>query len=83
MGFQDLSVEAPYAWSYLVSSLHVLRESPNNHDDQRFEKELVGIDLLPPTLACDWRRGHRYLLNEPEEADKNAAMDEHFSASGV
>ena len=41
-------------------------ESPNNHDDQRFDKELVGIELLPPALAFDRWRGRGYLLDEPE-----------------
>src|SRR5215472_5444416 len=41
-------------------------ESPNNHDDERFDKELVGIELLPPTLAFDRGRGRGYLLDEPE-----------------
>ena len=49
-------------------------ESPNNHDDQGFEKELVGIKLLPPTLAFDGWRGRGYLLDEPEEADKDTAL---------
>ena len=41
-------------------------EPPNNHDNQRFDKELVGIELLPPARAFARRRGRRYLLNEPE-----------------
>jgi hypothetical protein len=28
-------------------------ESPNNHDEQGFDKELVGIELLPSALAFD------------------------------
>jgi hypothetical protein len=42
------------------------RESSNDHDDQRFDKELVGIDLLPPTRAWDRWRGRGHLLDEPE-----------------
>jgi hypothetical protein len=41
-------------------------EPPNNHDDQGFDKELVGIELLPPTLAFDRWWGRGYLLDEPE-----------------
>jgi hypothetical protein len=34
------------------------REAPNDHDDQGFDEELVGIELLPPALAFfDWGRG--------------------------
>jgi hypothetical protein len=39
-------------------------ESPNDHDDQRCDKERVRIELLPPALAFD--RGRGYLLDEPE-----------------
>src|SRR5215813_9486329 len=31
-------------------------EAPNDHDDQRLDKELVAIGLLPPTLALGWGR---------------------------
>ena len=27
-----------------------------DHDDQRFDKELVGVGLLPSALAFSWRR---------------------------
>jgi hypothetical protein len=43
-----------------------IRASPNNHDDQSFDKELVGIELLPSTLAFDWWRRRGDLLDEPE-----------------
>src|SRR4029434_3766721 len=49
-------------------------ESPNDHDDQRFDKELVGIGLLPPTRAFDGWWGRWNLLDEPEYADKDAAL---------
>src|SRR2546421_315942 len=39
---------------------------PNNHDDERFDKKLVGIELLPPALAFDGGRRRGYLLDEPE-----------------
>jgi len=41
-------------------------EPPNNHDDERFDKELVGIELLSPALAFDGGRGRGDLLDEPE-----------------
>src|SRR5262245_3533268 len=41
-------------------------ESPNDQDDQRFDKEFVGIELLSPTRAFDWWRGRGNLLDEPE-----------------
>src|SRR6185295_13782778 len=49
-------------------------EPPNDHDDQGFDKELVGIALLPPALAFDGWRGCGELLDEPEQTDKDAAM---------
>src|SRR5215471_17570698 len=58
-------------------------ESPNDHDDQRLDKELVGIGLLPPTLAFGWARWRWNLLDKPEYADKDTARGEHFSASEV
>ena len=49
-------------------------ESPKDHDDQGFDKELVGGGLLPSALAFGWRRWRWYLLDEPEAADKDAAL---------
>ena len=49
-------------------------ESSNDHHDERFDKELVGIELLPPTLAFARWRGRGDLLDEPEYTDKDAAM---------
>jgi hypothetical protein len=59
------------------------RASPHHHDEQGFDQELVGITLLPPTLAFDWWRGRGALLDEPEYAAKDAAVGEPCSASGV
>jgi hypothetical protein len=59
------------------------REPPNNHDDERLDKKLVGRELLPPARAFDEGRRRGYRLDEPEEADQDAAMGEHCSASGV
>jgi hypothetical protein len=50
------------------------RETPHHHDKQRCDKALVGIELLRPARAFDRRRGRRYLLHAPEEADKDTAM---------
>src|SRR5215510_14411443 len=49
-------------------------ESPNDHDDERLDKELVGIGFLAPALAFGRRRGRWNLFNKPEYADKDAAM---------
>ena len=49
------------------------REPPNDHDDQRFAKALVGVGLLPSALALGWR--WRWdLLNEPKAADKDVPI---------
>ena len=55
-------------------------EPPDDHDDERFNKEFVGIELLLPAFAFGWWRRSWNLLDEPEYADKDAAMGEHFSA---
>src|SRR5215510_5513270 len=49
-------------------------ESPNDHDDECFDKELIGIGLLPSALAFGGGRWCWNLLDEPEYADKDAAM---------
>src|SRR5215470_13920101 len=49
-------------------------EAPHDHDDERLNKELVGIGFLSPALAFGERRWRWYLLNEPEYADKDATM---------
>src|SRR5215468_1429145 len=59
------------------------RESPNAHDDQRLDKERVGIGLLPPTLAFGGGRWRWNLHDKPEYADKDTARGEPFSASEV
>jgi len=41
-------------------------ESSNDHHDERFDKELVGIGLLPPALAFGWRWWRGNLLDEPD-----------------
>src|SRR5215468_6342530 len=41
-------------------------EAPNDHDDQRLDKELVRIGLLPPTLAFGWGWWRWKLLDKPE-----------------
>src|SRR4029453_16701962 len=41
-------------------------EPPNDHDDERFDKELVGIGFLSPALAFGWRRWRGYLLDQPK-----------------
>jgi hypothetical protein len=50
------------------------REAPKNHDDQGFDKELIGIALLPPALAFGGGWERRNLLDKPEEAGKDTAM---------
>src|SRR4029434_1734915 len=49
-------------------------ESSNDHDDERLDKELVGIGFLSPALAFGGRRWRWYLLDKPEYADKDAAL---------
>ena len=44
-------------------------------------KRLSGVELLPPARAFARGQGRRYLLNEPEYADKDTALGEHLSAS--
>src|ERR1044071_6962964 len=39
-------------------------EAANNHDDQGFDKQLVGVSFLPPALALLWRRGRRKVLDK-------------------
>ena len=58
-------------------------ESPNDHDEERLDKERIAIGCLSPALAFGGRPWRGYLLDKPEEADKDAAMGEHGSASGV
>src|SRR5215468_2251919 len=41
-------------------------EAPNDHDDQRLDKELVRIGLLPPTRAFGWGWWRWKLLDKPE-----------------
>src|SRR5215831_2478565 len=41
-------------------------EAPNDHDDERLDKEFVGIGFLAPALAFGWRRWRWYLLDKPQ-----------------
>src|SRR5215204_2727996 len=41
-------------------------KSPNDHDHQRFDKELVGIGFLPPALSLRRRRRSWNQFDEPQ-----------------
>jgi hypothetical protein len=41
-------------------------ESSNDHDDERLDKELIGIGFLAPALAFGGRRWRWYLLDKPQ-----------------
>ena len=39
-------------------------EASNDHDDERLDKELIGIGFLAPALAFGWGQRHWYLLDK-------------------
>jgi hypothetical protein len=53
----------------------------NNHNNQRFQKQPIRIDLGMPSFAMNRGRGHRNQIDQPNQDNEQTVLWYHLIAS--